>query len=230
MRIQEFDFSVNLLQAILWQYNDAVNLQSLLQQKQDWYNVNQQEFWQDWYTNVFNLVTANDFGLAVWSIILNIPLSIDPTPDPPNKPIFGFGSNTLTPNSYTNFINGNFSIGNSPIGLTLEEKRLILRLRYYQLTSRTAIPEVNAFLKIVFASFGNVYLLDGLNMTISCIFNFTPSTKLLFILKTYDLIPRAAGVRIRYLVGVNAIFGFGSSTLTPNTYKNFTNGCLSEVV
>jgi hypothetical protein len=33
VRIQEFDFSVDLLRAILWQRNDAVNLQALLEKK-----------------------------------------------------------------------------------------------------------------------------------------------------------------------------------------------------
>ena len=74
--IQLFDFSVDLLRAILWQYNDATRLQSLLQQKQDWYNEQQTEFWSSWYRDVFNLDTANDFGLAVWSIILEVPLTI----------------------------------------------------------------------------------------------------------------------------------------------------------
>src|ERR1700733_14966336 len=71
--IQQFDFSVNLLQAILWQYNDAINLQALLEAKDSWYFNNQTQFWNHWFNNVFNLATANDFGLAVWSIILGQP-------------------------------------------------------------------------------------------------------------------------------------------------------------
>ena len=35
MNIQEFDFSVDILQALLWQYNDATKLQALLQKKQE---------------------------------------------------------------------------------------------------------------------------------------------------------------------------------------------------
>ena len=72
--IQEFDFSVDLLQAILWQYNNATSLQSLLNSEQAWVIENQTEFWENWLRDVFDLRTANEFGLSVWSIILGIPL------------------------------------------------------------------------------------------------------------------------------------------------------------
>ena len=72
--IQSFDFSVNLLQALLWEYNEASNLQSILTQKQAWYNTNQSNFWNNWIVNVFDMRTANEFGLTVWSIILDLPL------------------------------------------------------------------------------------------------------------------------------------------------------------
>ncbi len=69
--IQEFDFSVNLLKAILWQYDGSPNLKGLLDEKDAWYISNQTEFWDNWITDVFDLRTANSFGLGVWSIILN---------------------------------------------------------------------------------------------------------------------------------------------------------------
>ena len=90
MKIESYDFSVNLMRALLWQYNDAENLQSVLQQKQDWYTINQTEFWQDWYDNVFNLLTANQFGLNVWAIILGLPLNVTLAPSD-GLDIFCFG-------------------------------------------------------------------------------------------------------------------------------------------
>src|SRR6185437_5055288 len=113
------------------------------------------------------LQTANEFGLAVWSIILNLPLFIGPPPDPPGKPVWGFGDN------YENFDNGNFSNASGGItSLTIDEKRLILRLRYFQLISRGAIPEINAFLNYFFKAYGQVYVLDGLDMSMVVVFLF----------------------------------------------------------
>lgn len=216
MRIQEFDYSVDILQAILWKYDEAVTLQSLLSQKQDWYTVNQTEFWSNWYNDVFNLLTANDFGLSVWAQILGLPIFINTNPDPVGKPIWGFGTN------YKNFTHGNFSNSNQNISLPTEQKRIILRLRYFQLITRGAAPEVNAFLQIVFADYGSVYMLDGLDMSITYVFTFTPPPNLLTVLKDYDILPRPAGVGIKYVINPGQYFGFGSA------YKNFDNGILSN--
>jgi hypothetical protein len=229
-KIQEFDYSIDVMQAMLWQYNNAARLQSLLNQKNEWYAINQQEFWQDWYTNVFNLQTADTFGLAVWSIILDIPLFIELNPDEPGKPIWGFNEVITFPtyeNDNVNFENGNFTSTNSIIVLTEEQQRLVLKLRYFQLVSRGAIPEINAFLKTLFADLGTAWVLDGLDMTIVYVFNFTVPQNLLSVFKYYDILPRPAGVKIRFVLGTIPVWGFNEVTVFPdyiNNYQNFENG------
>lgn len=200
--IQYFDFSVNLLQSLLWQYNDADRLQTLLTKKQEWYSENQQKFWEDWYRNVFDLRTANEFGLSVWAIILNLPLQIG-VPYNPNKPTFGFGPEGMGTNNNKNFENGNFSAADSFSLLTLEEKRFFLRLRYFQLTSRCSTIEINKFLNFLLQDFDfnwSAYVLDNLDMTIEVVFTENPGRRFLFILKIFDLIPRATGVAITYTI------------------------------
>lgn len=210
MKIQAFDYSVNLLRALLWQYNDAQRLQALLETKQAWYDENQSAFWSDWYDDVFNLQTANDFGLAVWAIILGIPLVIEPTDDP-DKPIFGFASDD------ENFTNGNFAASGG-IPLTTDQKRAVLRLRYYQLTTRHSVPQANAVLSDVFGP-GSGYVSDSLEMRIRYVFLIPLGPQLEFILTEYDLLPRPAGVGADYVVlGDVAGWGFG-------VYReNFENG------
>lgn len=201
MKIQEFDYSVNLLQSILWQYNDATRLQSLLEQKQTWYDVNQSQFWSNWYRDVFDLKTANDFGLTVWAIILNIPLTI--TSGDVDIERFGFDAFRL------NYTRGNYAPSSSGIRLTTEQRRIVLRLRYFQLVSRGAAPEINQFMDYVFGDLGNVYVLDGLDMTMTYVFTFSPSKNLFFVLKNFDVLPRPAGVGINFVVTTRLVFGFG---------------------
>ena len=74
--IADFDSSVDLVRALLWQHGNATALRSLIESKQDWYNINQATFWANWYRDVFNIDTANDFGLAVWGRILNVGLGL----------------------------------------------------------------------------------------------------------------------------------------------------------
>jgi len=240
MKIQEFDYSVDLLLSILWQYNEATNLQSLITQKQEWYNVNQSAFWSNWYNDVFNLETANFFGLSVWAIILNVPLFVPEDPEPTDKPIWGFNRVTVFPtyeNTYLNFNNSNFSTKGQLIELTLEEQRFILRLRYFQLVSNGTtytnqvdvtknplyIPGINKFLAYLTSTSdidpnGNIYVLDGLDMTMTYVFSFNISEALQQVLTEFDLLPRPAGVGIKYIIVTGKVWGFGSFN------QNFTNG------
>lgn len=203
---QELDFSVDLMQALLWRHNKAKNLTAILQAKQNWYNVNQTQFWQNWFTNVFNLNTANQFGCIVWAIILGLPLNIATTAPSTIKP-FGFGIYNQ------NFGNGNFSPTTSnPVFLSVAEMRQVLKLRYYQLTSRANTFQTNQALAAVFGYTGavpNIYLIDNLNMTVTCIIAPAISVQLQAVLSEFDLIPRASCVMLLMKVTV------AISTTTP---------------
>lgn len=212
--IQEFDFSVTLLDALLWRNNNAPNIQSILQQKSDWYETNVTEYFENWITDVFDLRTANEFGLSIWALILGVPLSLIVAPN--QGPQFGFGPSA---DGRQNFGNGNFGTSTAGVGLTLEQKRILLRLTYYKLISRCTVPEVNAALKGILGSEGGVYLLDGNDMTYATyVFGFTPSSALKFILENFDVLPRPSGVGVRYIVSTRPAFGFGAYN------QNFNNG------
>lgn len=210
-QVQALDFSVDLLRALLWQYNDAARLEGLLRQKQEWYDANQTAFWENWVTDVFDLRTANDFGCAVWSIILNLPLFIS-SQDDPEKPIWGFDQYR------ENFGNGNFaSISSS--GLTTEQKRLALRLRYFQLVTTGAVSEINAFFAYLFEPLGPAYVVDGYDMRARYVFGFPVSSALEAVLTEFDLLPRPAGVKIDFVILGDADgWGFG------RYHDTFNNG------
>lgn len=211
-QIQALDFSVDLMRALLWQYNDAARLEALVRQKQAWYDANQSAFWSDWVADVFDLRTANDFGLSVWAIILDIPLVVASAVDPSDKPIWGFGQYR------ENFTNGNFAAISSS-ALSTEQKRLVLRLRYFQLVNDGAVTEINAFFAYLFAPLGPAYVKDGYDMRARYVFNFPMPSALEVVLTEFDLLPRAAGVKVDYVILGDADgWGFG------RYHENFTNG------
>lgn len=211
--IQIFDPSVNLMQAILWQYEDAEKLKAIVEAKQAWTNSNQTEFWRSWYRDVFNIDTANDFGLSVWARILDVPLQVENSAQEDKKP-FGFGANN------NNFVNGNFGVvAGSAQRLGTEQQRLVIRMRYFQLTSRCTVPEINSFLADVFKDMGRAFVFDPLDMSfVLYTFGFAPDSQLQFILNEYDLLPRPAGVGVRWQAQALPSFGFGIYNL------NFNNG------
>lgn len=242
MKIQSFDYAVDILQTILWQYNDATNLLSVLNQKQNWYDDYQQKFWDNtaetqhcwidrttnlqvcatiprgWFQDVFDLANANLFGLAVWSIVLDLPLFVraDVTP---NTLIFGFnayvsGYSGALVNDYKNFTHGNFSNLNTQISLTLEEQRFLLRLRYFQLVTNGAIAnienafniidsnpvDINEFLYYLCETSdidytGTIFVEDNLNMTLTYVFTAQFPPALQQAIEALDVLPRPAGVK-----------------------------------
>ena len=210
--IQDIDYNVDLLKAILWQYEEAGALKTIIQKKQDWVNRVHSDFWSEWYRDVFNIDTANKFGLAVWGRILNISLGVDEPPQP-GKISFGFGSN------HTNFNNGNFGVlSASSQQLTLDQQRLVIRMRYFQITCRPTVPEINEFLKYLFGSQGPAYVVDHLDMTMTYVFGFAPSSELQYILDNYELLPRPSAVKVNWISVSRESFGFGPYNL------NFNNG------
>lgn len=192
MSTQAFDLSVDLLQCLLWQYNDATNLQTLLQRKQAWYDAVQENFWTDWISDVFDITTANEFGLSVWAAILDVPLVVVPA-DQIAKPLFGFGAENH------GFTQGNFASANMLAALSVEQRRLVLRLRYFQLVTRGAVTEVNAFMAQVFGE-GVCYVEDLGNMAVRYVFTEQPTSAVELILTEFDVLPRPAGVSAEYIV------------------------------
>ena len=210
MTQQEIDYAVDLMRAVLWQYDQAPALQSVLTQKSEWYGAEQEAFWAAWQATVFSLDTADAFGMVVWSKILGLPLSIILDPVRDKKP-FGFSGQN------ENFFNSNFASSAGVLyTLTLEQKRLILKLRYIQLVSRGTVPEVNRFLADLF---GDAYVLDGLNMAYTVVFPVAPTDELRLIIEEFDLLPRPAGVKVNYVIAPKPSFGFGPLNL--NFVGNF---------
>lgn len=204
LQIQDFDFAVDLLRCVLWQYNDAERLQGILSRKQAWYEQNQTEFWSWWVVNVFDLRTANDFGLAVWGRILEESREVSMPGTLPDYPAFGFADRR-------NFTRGNFRRSNGGFTrLSIDQYRLLLQLRYFKLVSRGTVPEINAFLQRLFGDQGRVYVLDPLDMTFAVyVFTFVPTSWQQFILDDMAALPRPAGVGTKIKVVSRKVFGFG---------------------
>jgi hypothetical protein len=213
VQVQQFDCSVDLLKALLWQHDNAEKLKALVAAKQAWYRDNQCDFWGSWYRDVFNLDTANEFGLSVWSRILGLPLQVR-IEGSRSKDAFGFGS------SHRNFGNGNFARGQSgEQSLSSDQARTALKMRYFQLVSRGSVTEINEWLRALFGNEGGVFVSDSGDMTLATyFFSFAPSSQLKFILEKYDLLPRPAAVGVEYQIQVRPSWGFGTNHL------NFENG------
>lgn len=147
-------FNGDISQAMKWMQNNAPKIQSLVQQKKDWYNKFHDVFWSNWERDVFDLRTANAFGIRIWCIILGVPSGelglgaiIDGWAYGPNRQNFiysGIDPNLPDPN----LKGGNFN-GGSEVTI-LEEIRKILKLRYVAMTSNGNVKYINYMLRYIF--------------------------------------------------------------------------------
>lgn len=189
--VREFDYSIDVLRPLQWKENAASNIRALLENKQAWIDQNHTQFWQDFETDIFNLKTANDFGLAVWSIILNFPTFLNA-----GSTLFtnnwGFGAFHKNFNG-ANF-NQSFTASTEDQALTTEQLRLALRLWFYRLHMDGSVTQTNAILKELFGHLGNAYVQDNLDMTITFVFDFEMTTDILNVVNNADIMPISPGV------------------------------------
>lgn len=184
--IRDFDYSIDVLQSLSWRYENSVNLRAIIQNKQNFLDLNNQGFWDDWFNDVFNLATANDFGLSVWAIILDLPVFVFPA-----NPEFTWGFGSFR----HRFGNGNFGgASTTVVPLTTDQLRLALQIRFFQLHSSGSVLQINEFFQSLFGNFGESYVRDNLDMTITFVFNFDIDSNLLFVLQNYDVLPVPQGV------------------------------------
>lgn len=211
MKQQAFDFSVNLMRSILWQYESAPKAIALSRADQDFINQNHSEFWGNWITDVFDLTTANAFGLAVWARILDLPITITEARNV--EDVWGFGVHNK------NFENGGFGVAeDTDLMLDVESARQLLRLRWVQLTMRPTVPNINRALEDIFGP-GVVEVIDEYGMLYATyFFQQTPDYKLRRLLERTNVLPRPSTVGVQWVVQVRPSFGFGEHHL------NFNNG------
>lgn len=208
-----YECKIDLTTALDWQRNNADKLQLLIAQKQAWYEANYCDFWNDWVTDVFNLNTANEFGLSVWAVILDESVFGVTKKSPSDYPAFGFGQ------YMRNFGRGNFGT-NSDTGynFTLEQKRIILQLKAYILHMSGSTRDTNAALKRIFGE-DQITCLDGLDMTLTYIVKNPDIIGFIREVKNRDLLPRPSAVGVKLVLNGNVKrFGFGIHN------KNFNNG------
>lgn len=204
---------LDLSTAIDWQRGSAEKLNKLITLKQQWYDNNYCDFWNNWITDVFDLRTANEFGLSVWSIILDLPLFDQSQKSRSDYPAIYFGS------FKKNFNNGNFGKNASTVNdLTVDQKRIMLQLKAFIMHSRSSTYEINIKMTELFG-FRSIYVLDNLDMSYTYIINNPELRAFISVIQDYDLLPRPNSVSISVVVGSNSTpFLFGSSR------DNFGNG------
>jgi hypothetical protein len=149
---------INWRQTVISQYATSPRLTALLQAINSWIDPN--NFYEDFWNDVWNIDTATEYGLQVWGRIVNIPQTLTLE----DFQTFGFGE----AGDRVGFGQGPF--GDDSGALTLNftltpdvYRSLILAKAAFNITDGS-IPAINSILmNILFPGRGNAYVTDGGN-------------------------------------------------------------------
>lgn len=151
--------------------------------------IDKQVDYDAFYDTVWNVETAVGFGLDIWGRIVGVSRTLHL---PSANATLGFAGSGLQ-----TFGNGVFGgIGSLTTNYDLDDavfRRVILAKAALNITNNS-IPAVNAILMALFPGYGNVYVADGLNMTLTFTFGSAPTTIDYAIATQSGVLPKSIGV------------------------------------
>lgn len=152
------------------------------------------------YNTVWNVATAQGFGLDIWGRIVNIPRTVDLLP-PADYLGFEEASPTSFPFNQQPFYTGS-QVSTRQYQLTDDAYRVLIMTKALANISTFTAPSVNALLRYLFAGRGTCYVLELGAMQVQYVFNFALQPWESSVLQTPSLMPRPAGVQVS--IQVNA--------------------------
>ena len=169
--IGNIDFSADSLQAVkLWQYNDAERLNALLDGEIAFAKKNITGFWQNWFDDVFNIDTANNYGLTLWGQILGVRRISYTDPDTETEVV-------VSDDMY----------------------RRMLKARAFSFGCDGTIPDINKFLQIIFPG-KPVFIRDNYNMSVTVVAYFEMTAEERAVLLSLDFLPIPCGVKSNIVI------------------------------
>lgn len=167
------------------------------------------------YDFIWNVNTAQGFGLDIWGRIVGVSRVI---PIPGTVGAFGF-FNSDVPFDWQNFGNGTDSAGGpffagqtntGSFTLNDDAYRVLVLAKALANIAATTAPALNQLVTNLFPGRGKAYTIDGLDMTMTYVFEFSLTTIEFAILSFSGVLPHPGGVLTKILViPVNAgFFGF----------------------
>jgi hypothetical protein len=145
----------------------------------------------DFYDTVWNIDTAVGFGLDIWGRIVGVRRALYI----PDESYLGFNEDTLAqPFGFGVFYAGQALTPNFLL-TDAAYRNLILAKAALNITD-AAIPSINAILRALFPSYGNVFVRDNRNMTMTYVFSAVPSKVDYAIVTQSGALPRPAGVSV----------------------------------
>jgi hypothetical protein len=193
-----FNFDANLIENIIWQYDNAEKLKSLILSKNEWYSENLNAFWGTIVSDFLNIQTATDWGLNLWGNILQVSRTYN---------VNGVIT-TLSTELYRRLILGKMQLIRS--NGTVPEINKYLNFIFSTHATTTSFAAT---------------VRDNLDMSVVYVLNFEPTDEELALIYSRTFLPTPAGVEDKiYLLDQKKIFGFYDTGFQPWGQAPFWDG------
>jgi hypothetical protein len=218
---------LNLESTIIAQYANSPILLTLINNMNAY--IDPSTNMNNFYSQIWNINTAQGYGLDVWGRILGINRYIT---IPPTTTYFGFAEAILSGTyswegwSQAPFWNGADALsGSSTETLTDNAFRTLLLAKALLNITSCSSQSINVLLTTLFAGYGNAYVKDTGNMTMTVYLFFQPTILQLAILQTSGIIPIPTGVSLSLSPGYvpATTIGFNGSGLSTWNQGTFWN-------
>jgi hypothetical protein len=190
---------IEVEKTLISQYGTSSVIAQLVQNMGQYFD--QYTNWENFYNFVWNVNTAQGFGLDIWGTIVGVSRLLHV----PNSGLtFGF-QDSSSPSDVTPFNVGPFnSIGSvSTQSYVLPDagyRTLILTKALSNISAMSA-PSINQLLQNLFPGLGNAYVIDNHDMSMTFFFAFPLTTVQEAIIAQSGVLAHPAGVQLNILVG-----------------------------
>lgn len=202
---------IDVEKTIVSQYANSSTIVGLIRNMNDY--IDPRSDFDNFFEFVWNVETANDFGLDIWGRIVNIKRELT---IPAAADYFGFEE--ALPGAYP-FGEQPFFDGTPPASQTYrlgtEAYRQLILVKALANISSTTAPSLNQLLQNLFASRGRCYVNDLGDMRIRYTFEFLLTPYELAIVTQSGAIPRPAGVGAILITTDAPVFGFAEAGAAP---------------
>lgn len=185
--------------------------------------------WQDeFYNVVWNIETAQGFGLDIWGRIVVIGRNIKV----PATNYFGF--HVTNPQTWSSFGQDSFYTGpasTATVTLTDSAYQVLILAKAYSNIASTDSRSINQFLQKLFPGRGRAWVSDLGKMTMRIVFQFPLASWELAVLTNGGVLPRPAGVGATIAQIPLNTFGFaeaGSGSQPFNQAPFLSNGAVTN--
>lgn len=188
---------INVADTILTQFADSPKLKTLI------YSFNEavgiEGFLDDFYDIIWNIETADTYGLDVWGKIVVVSRQLTVTE---NQIYLGFNEASSDPvlvDDPQPFNQAPFYSGElltSTVTLTNDVYRKLIMMKAAANISDCTIPNLNKLLMFMFGGSGKCYVRNDGEMVMSYVFEFQLSTAELAIVKSSGALPSPIGVTV----------------------------------